>query len=91
MVHVSQIDSGFNQLRSVPRLYVYYRACFAIDRVLSQPVEIALQMDPYLRGDVSFYYLVRMLHTRRVFLCRVLPRNSDYVIVGKYDVHYLDA
>jgi len=48
-------------------------------------------MDSCPGGDVSSYYLVRMTQTRQVFLCSVLSRNPDYVIVGNYEVHHLDA
>lgn len=32
-----------------------------------------------------------MWQTRHVFVCPILPRDPDYVIAGKHEVHHLEA
>jgi len=81
----------FNQLGFTPLMNVYHCVRVTIYCVLSQPVEVAIQMYPGPRGDVSPYHLIRISQTRHVFLCSILPRDSIFVIAGKHEVHHLDA
>ena len=84
--HVPQFVPRFNQLGFVPRLNVYHRVRVIIHSVLSQPVEIAIQMDSCLHGDVGICNVVRMTQIWHVFLCTILPRDADYVIAGICEV-----
>ena len=90
--YVLQFVPLFDHLGSVPiRVNINIRVRVKIHRVLSQPVEIAIKMDSYHRGDVCSYFLVRMTQTRHVFFCAILPRDPDYLIAGKREVHHLQA
>ena len=48
-------------------------------------------MNPRPCSDVSAYDLFGMTQIWHVFLCNALPREPDYVIAGKNEVHHLDA
>ena len=48
-------------------------------------------MNPGTCGDVSAYDLIRIPQVWHVLLGRMLPRNPNYVIVGKRYIRHLDA
>ena len=89
--HVSQFVARFNQRAFIPRLNVYHRVCIAIEGILSQPVQIAKQMNPRSCCDLRAYDLIGMTQFWHVFLCPALPRDPDYVNASKNEVHHLDA
>jgi len=58
--HVPQFVDRFNQRGFILRLNVYHRVCIAMDGIHSQPVQIAIQMNPRPCCDVSAYDLLGM-------------------------------
>jgi len=66
--HVSQSVSRFSQpWVHLFRLNLYDGISVAIDCFLSQPVQIAIQMDPCTCGDVRSCDFIRVSQTRHVF------------------------
>jgi len=72
-------------------LNIYHRVSVTVTQVLSKPVKVTVKVYPRPSGDVSPYFLIRMSKTNHLYLCSILPRDSDYVIVGTHEVHHLDA
>ena len=67
------------------RIYV------AVDRFLSQPVEISIQMNPGTCGNVNAKDLIRMTQVWHVCLRSMLPRNRNYVIACKHQILHLNV
>jgi len=63
----------------------------AIDGILSQHVQIAIQINPRPFCDIRGYDLVGMAQIWHFFLGPALPREPEYVIASKNEVHHLDA
>lgn len=89
--HISQLVPRFNRHGFITRLKIYDGISVAIDGILSQNVQIAMQRVPCPCGGVSFYDLFRMSQNLNVFFCCMLPRNTDGVIVGKPEIRHLDV
>jgi len=67
------------------------RICIAVDRSFAQPIEVAIQMNPGTRSDVSANDFIRMSEVWHVFLSSMFPRNPNYLIACKCQISYLDA
>jgi len=52
-----QFVARYNQRGLIPRLNIYHQVCIAIDGILSQPVQIAIQMNHRPCSDLSAYDL----------------------------------
>jgi len=74
---ISPVYRPFHQRGFIPRLNIYHQVCIAIDGILSQPVQIVIQMYlPLLRASTAARLRHRWQKRGTPLRCRAWPKKT---------------